>query len=253
MGVPLRGPCSAAAGAGLQGDAAAAELTGAVGSLAGRRRESGAQALPGQRRLPQGRQALPPQVVLLQVCSGSIYRMGRIREGRAAEGHASLERVGPEKHPSSWEPRWPFLKADVGAGWKRVRALLCHWYTRKPLLAGLGWGNWACSSLWRKCGYEEWITAPYALFIAAPSSMVIRDLTLRSAASFGSFHLIRLLYDEYMYYLIEHRVAQAKGETPIAVMGEVREVLRVQAVRPLAGPSPFFLSPPSSSPTWPPL
>uniref|UniRef100_A0A8C1KP28 Regulatory factor X, 1a (influences HLA class II expression) n=1 Tax=Cyprinus carpio TaxID=7962 RepID=A0A8C1KP28_CYPCA len=54
------------------------------------------------------------------------------------------------------------------------------------------------------------------------SSMVIRDLTLRSAASFGSFHLIRLLYDEYMYYLIEHRVAQAKGETPIAVMGEVQ-------------------------------
>ncbi|CAJ1052651.1 MHC class II regulatory factor RFX1 isoform X1 [Xyrichtys novacula] len=52
------------------------------------------------------------------------------------------------------------------------------------------------------------------------SSMVIRDLTLRSAASFGSFHLIRLLYDEYMYYLIEHRVAQAKGVTPIAVMGE---------------------------------
>ncbi|KAI4822008.1 hypothetical protein KUCAC02_007576 [Chaenocephalus aceratus] len=46
------------------------------------------------------------------------------------------------------------------------------------------------------------------------SSMVIRDLTLRSAASFGSFHLIRLLYDEYMYYLIEHRVAQAKERPP---------------------------------------
>uniref|UniRef100_A0A5F8G591 DNA-binding protein RFX2 n=1 Tax=Monodelphis domestica TaxID=13616 RepID=A0A5F8G591_MONDO len=54
------------------------------------------------------------------------------------------------------------------------------------------------------------------------SSMVIRDLTLRSAASFGSFHLIRLLYDEYMFYLVEHRVAEATGETPIAVMGEVR-------------------------------
>lgn len=51
--------------------------------------------------------------------------------------------------------------------------------------------------------------------------MVIRDLTLRSAASFGSFHLIRLLYDEYMFYLVEHRVAQATGETPIGVMGEV--------------------------------
>ncbi|KAJ1531999.1 hypothetical protein ONE63_000633 [Megalurothrips usitatus] len=52
------------------------------------------------------------------------------------------------------------------------------------------------------------------------NSMVIRDLTLRSAASFGSFHLIRLLYDEYMFYLVEHRVAKALGETPIAVMGE---------------------------------
>ena len=54
--------------------------------------------------------------------------------------------------------------------------------------------------------------------------MVIRDLTLRSAASFGSFHLIRLLYDEYMFYLVEHQVAAATGETPIAVMGEVRQV-----------------------------
>ncbi|KAM9529423.1 DNA-binding protein RFX2-like isoform 4-T5 [Salvelinus alpinus] len=56
------------------------------------------------------------------------------------------------------------------------------------------------------------------------SSMVIRDLTLRSAASFGSFHLIRLLYDEYMFYLVEHRVAQATGETPIAVMGEFSDL-----------------------------
>ena len=53
------------------------------------------------------------------------------------------------------------------------------------------------------------------------SSMVIRDLTLRSAASFGSFHLIRLLYDEYMFYLIEHQVAISTGTTPIAVMGDV--------------------------------
>lgn len=50
--------------------------------------------------------------------------------------------------------------------------------------------------------------------------MVIRDLTLRSAASFGSFHLIRLLYDEYMFYLIEHQVAEATGVVPIAVILE---------------------------------
>lgn len=55
------------------------------------------------------------------------------------------------------------------------------------------------------------------------SSMVIRDLTLRSAASFGSFHLIRLLYDEYMFYIVEHKVAEATNTTPIAVMmGQAR-------------------------------
>eukprot|EP00112_Aurelia_sp_Birch-Aquarium-sp1_P006269 Seg1694.8 transcript_id=Seg1694.8/GoldUCD/mRNA.D3Y31 product="Transcription factor RFX3" protein_id=Seg1694.8/GoldUCD/D3Y31 len=52
------------------------------------------------------------------------------------------------------------------------------------------------------------------------SSMIIRDLTLRSAASFGSFHLIRLLYDEYMFYLIEHKVADATQKSPLAVMAE---------------------------------
>lgn len=69
--------------------------------------------------------------------------------------------------------------------------------------------------------YEPNILQTFLTSFLSYSSMVIRDLTLRSAASFGSFHLIRLLYDEYMFYLVEHRVAQATGETPIAVMGEV--------------------------------
>ncbi|XP_045058539.2 DNA-binding protein RFX2 isoform X2 [Desmodus rotundus] len=64
------------------------------------------------------------------------------------------------------------------------------------------------------------------------SSMVIRDLTLRSAASFGSFHLIRLLYDEYMFYLVEHRVAKATGETPIAVMGEFSDLASLSLTLP---------------------
>ena len=50
--------------------------------------------------------------------------------------------------------------------------------------------------------------------------MIIRDLTLRSAASFGSFHLIRLLYDEYMFYLVEHKVAEHTGKSPMSVMAE---------------------------------
>lgn len=48
--------------------------------------------------------------------------------------------------------------------------------------------------------------------------MVIRDLTLRSAACFGSFHLIRLLYDEYMFYLVEQRVARSTKSSPMGVM-----------------------------------
>lgn len=50
---------------------------------------------------------------------------------------------------------------------------------------------------------------------------MIRDLTLRSASSFGSFHLLRLLYDEYMFFVVEHCIAKATGTTSIAVMGEV--------------------------------
>ncbi|KNC81423.1 hypothetical protein SARC_06239 [Sphaeroforma arctica JP610] len=34
-------------------------------------------------------------------------------------------------------------------------------------------------------------------------SAIIRDLTLRSASSFGHFHLVRLLMDEYVAYSID--------------------------------------------------
>ena len=61
--------------------------------------------------------------------------------------------------------------------------------------------------------FTQLVTIPFHF-----SSMVIRDLTLRSAASFGSFHLIRLLYDEYMFYIVEQRVAQALNKTPVAIM-----------------------------------
>lgn len=52
--------------------------------------------------------------------------------------------------------------------------------------------------------------------------MVIRDLILRSVVSFGLFYLIRFLYDEYMFYLVEYKVVVVIGEILIVVMGEVR-------------------------------
>ncbi|EJD75673.1 transcription factor RFX3 [Loa loa] len=55
------------------------------------------------------------------------------------------------------------------------------------------------------------------------SSMIIRDLTLRSAQSFGSFHLIRLLFDEYLLYLVELRLAKASNKPVIYVMTQVMQ------------------------------
>jgi hypothetical protein len=56
------------------------------------------------------------------------------------------------------------------------------------------------------------------------SSMVLRDLTLRSASSFGAFHLIRLLFDEYISYTIEHKVAAATGVSSVAAFGDIKQV-----------------------------
>jgi len=39
------------------------------------------------------------------------------------------------------------------------------------------------------------------------STLIIRDLTIRNASSFGSFHLLRTLFDEYIFYLVETRFA----------------------------------------------
>jgi len=39
------------------------------------------------------------------------------------------------------------------------------------------------------------------------STMVIRDLTIRNAPSFGSFHLLRTLFDEYIFFLVETKFA----------------------------------------------
>ena len=65
------------------------------------------------------------------------------------------------------------------------------------------------------------------------SSSIVRDLTLRSAPSFGSFHLIRLLYDEYMYYIIEHKIANEYRQTPLAIMStfDFKNLLKTSALQ----------------------
>lgn len=44
------------------------------------------------------------------------------------------------------------------------------------------------------------------------SSVVIRNLTHRGAETSGSFHLLRLLHEEYMSFITEYQVALETGE-----------------------------------------
>lgn len=85
------------------------------------------------------------------------------------------------------------------------------------------WGQW-CEQIVETCLTENDVRSATQFFFkwGFYSSLVMRDLTLRSASSFGSFHLIRLLFDEYIFYLIEHRVAKQSGKTPLQVLGEVK-------------------------------
>ncbi|KAI8588246.1 RFX DNA-binding domain-containing protein [Geranomyces variabilis] len=56
-----------------------------------------------------------------------------------------------------------------------------------------------------------YVARQFLLKWAFYSSLAMRDLTLRSATSFGSFHLLRLLFDEYIFYLVEQRIANIKA------------------------------------------
>lgn len=65
------------------------------------------------------------------------------------------------------------------------------------------------------------------------SSLLLRDLTLRSATSFGSFHLIRLLFEEYLFYSVEHKVAAATGISSIATFGDIKQFIDKSTLPPL--------------------
>ena len=108
--------------------------------------------------------------------------------------------------------------------------MVVHHFPKLPgsfSLSGLSTGSYALNN---DNDYFAVFQVRVVSFSCLSSSMVIRDLTLRSAASFGSFHLIRLLFDEYMFYLVEHKVAIATSKTPIAIMSEVSVVPLIQKI-----------------------
>jgi regulatory factor X 1/2/3 len=62
----------------------------------------------------------------------------------------------------------------------------------------------------------------YLLYWLFYNSIVFKDLTLRHLESSGQLHLIRLLYDDYLIFLIEHQMALHSGQTLIAAMAQNR-------------------------------
>ncbi|XP_054706636.1 transcription factor RFX4-like [Uloborus diversus] len=54
----------------------------------------------------------------------------------------------------------------------------------------------------RKCGNRR-LGRQFLLLWSAFGTRVIRDMTLHSAASFGSYHLLRLMFDDYVLFLVE--------------------------------------------------
>jgi hypothetical protein len=95
----------------------------------------------------------------------------------------------------------------------------------------------------RRCSLEEWadwleaiVDRALAIWATEPvdrqlakgkrfllgwtfhSSLLLRDITLRSAQSFGQFHLVRLLFDDYLLLIMEQKLAKLIGQEPIALM-----------------------------------
>lgn len=81
------------------------------------------------------------------------------------------------------------------------------------------WPNW-CRNLVesRVCGQSLDEARNFILKWNFYVSLILRELTLKSAQSLGSFQLIRLLFDEYMYYLVVIRLAEAQQKTSIQLL-----------------------------------
>mgnify|MGYP003729650969 CR=1 FL=1 len=81
------------------------------------------------------------------------------------------------------------------------------------------WPDW-CRNLVesRVCGLSIEEARNFVLKWNFYISLIMKELTLKSAPSFGSFQLIRLLFDEYIFYLVVTRLAQAQHKTPAELL-----------------------------------
>ncbi|KAM6438103.1 transcription factor RFX4 isoform 4-T4 [Liasis olivaceus] len=104
----------------------------------------------------------------------------------------------------------------------------------------------------KRPGSLKKVAPQFLLMWSCFGTRVIRDMTLHSAPSFGSFHLIHLMFDDYVLYLLESLHCQERANELMRAMKggagivEVREEIIVAEPVP-SSPSPVAFSPAKSA------
>ncbi|XP_036376155.1 transcription factor RFX4 isoform X2 [Megalops cyprinoides] len=97
----------------------------------------------------------------------------------------------------------------------------------------------------KRPGCLQKVAQQFLLMWSCFGTRVIRDMTLHSAPSFGSFHLIHLMFDDYVLYLLESLHCQERAnELMRAMRGEgstdrPEEVMLIEATPPATSPGPY--------------
>ncbi|XP_056373282.1 transcription factor RFX4 isoform X2 [Hyla sarda] len=103
----------------------------------------------------------------------------------------------------------------------------------------------------KKTGSLKRVAQQFLLIWSCFGTRVIRDMTLHSAPSFGSFHLIHLMFDDYVLYLLESLHCQERANELMREMkGEAHsedteEIILAEPA--ISTPSPIPFSPNTSS------
>ncbi|XP_044535071.1 transcription factor RFX4 [Gracilinanus agilis] len=99
----------------------------------------------------------------------------------------------------------------------------------------------------KRPGSLKKVAQQFLLMWSCFGTRVIRDMTLHSAPSFGSFHLIHLMFDDYVLYLLESLHCQERANELMRAMkgegstAEVREeILLTEPTPPTPSPVPSF-------------
>ncbi|KAM4037701.1 transcription factor RFX4 isoform 2-T2 [Anomaloglossus baeobatrachus] len=103
----------------------------------------------------------------------------------------------------------------------------------------------------KKPGSLKRVAQQFLLIWSCFGTRVIRDMTLHSAPSFGSFHLIHLMFDDYVLYLLESLHCQERANELMRSMKgeahseEIEEIILAEPA--ISTPSPIPFSPNTSS------